>query len=114
MTTRTPRVAANPIPYWSRGGVTDKSPAVFEEAFMGNTGRSTNQLDQHEFPADFFATQGGPGRMSDAHKHQYLDFLDALDAGGAVRIGLHENRLAISIIAGVYESARTGLPVRLV
>lgn len=85
-----------------------------EEAFMGNTGRSTNQLDQHEFPADFFATQGGPGRMSDAHKHQYLDFLDALDAGGAVRIGLHENRLAISIIAGVYESARTGLPVRLV
>ena len=29
----TPRVAANPIPYWSRGGVTDKSPAVFEEAF---------------------------------------------------------------------------------
>ena len=30
---RTPRVAANPIPYWSRGGVTDKSPAVFEEAF---------------------------------------------------------------------------------
>jgi len=33
MTTRTPRVAANPIPYWSRDGVTDKSPAVFEEAF---------------------------------------------------------------------------------
>lgn len=30
---RTPRVAANPIPYWARGGVTDKSPAVFEEAF---------------------------------------------------------------------------------
>jgi inosose dehydratase len=33
MTARTPRVAANPIPYWSRDGVTDKSPAVFEEAF---------------------------------------------------------------------------------
>jgi hypothetical protein len=27
------RIAANPIPYWSRGGRTDKSPAVFEEAF---------------------------------------------------------------------------------
>ena len=27
------RLAANPIPYWSRGGRTDKSRAVFEEAF---------------------------------------------------------------------------------
>src|SRR5438128_8982973 len=27
------RLAANPIPYWSRGGRMDKSPAVFEEAF---------------------------------------------------------------------------------
>jgi inosose dehydratase len=27
------RIAANPIPYWSRDGKTDKSPAVFEEAF---------------------------------------------------------------------------------
>jgi inosose dehydratase len=30
---RTPKVAANPIPYWSRGGTTDKSKAVFEQAF---------------------------------------------------------------------------------
>ncbi len=30
---RTPKVAANPIPYWSRGGETDKSRAVFERAF---------------------------------------------------------------------------------
>ena len=27
------RIAANPIPYWSRGGTTDKSREVFEEAF---------------------------------------------------------------------------------
>jgi inosose dehydratase len=27
------RLAVNPIPYWSRGGRTDKSPAVFQEAF---------------------------------------------------------------------------------
>lgn len=30
---RTPRIAANPIPYWNRGGRTDKSKAVFERAF---------------------------------------------------------------------------------
>lgn len=28
-----PRVAANPIPYWARGGTVDKSKEVFEEAF---------------------------------------------------------------------------------
>ncbi len=33
MSGRTPRIAANPIPYWSRGGRTDKSRAVFDEAF---------------------------------------------------------------------------------
>jgi inosose dehydratase len=30
---RTPKVAANPIPYWSRGGKTDKSKGVFDAAF---------------------------------------------------------------------------------
>ena len=81
-----------------------------EEAFMGNTGKSTNQVDRHEFPADFFP-EGG---MSNAHKHQYLNFLAALEGAEPVRIGLRENRQAIAIITGVYESARTGLPVSLV
>lgn len=30
---RTPRIAANPIPYWLRDGEADKSPKVFEQAF---------------------------------------------------------------------------------
>jgi inosose dehydratase len=30
---RRPRVAANPIPYWSRGGKVDKSKEVFDQAF---------------------------------------------------------------------------------
>jgi inosose dehydratase len=33
MTTRAPRIAANPIPYWLRDGRADKSPEVFEQAF---------------------------------------------------------------------------------
>lgn len=33
MTTRRPRIAANPIPYWLRDGRADKSPEVFEQAF---------------------------------------------------------------------------------
>jgi inosose dehydratase len=31
--TRRPRIAANPIPYWNRDGRTDKSRAVFDQAF---------------------------------------------------------------------------------
>ena len=30
---RRPRLAANPIPWWSRGGRVDKSPAVLDEAY---------------------------------------------------------------------------------
>ena len=30
---RTPRLAANPIPYWAQGGRVDKSKAVFDRAF---------------------------------------------------------------------------------
>lgn len=33
MSARTPRIAANPIPYWLRNGTADKSPEVFEQAF---------------------------------------------------------------------------------
>ena len=79
---------------------------------MGNTGGDTNQLDRHPADDTFFA--GEPGRMSDAHKRQYLNFLAAIAGDETVRVGPRENRLAISIITGVYESARTGLPVRLV
>ena len=30
---RTPRIAANPIPYWYRDGKADKSKKVFDQAF---------------------------------------------------------------------------------
>ncbi|WP_299037671.1 sugar phosphate isomerase/epimerase [uncultured Pseudokineococcus sp.] len=33
MSGRSPRLAANPIPYWLRDGVADKSPEVLEQAF---------------------------------------------------------------------------------
>ena len=84
-----------------------------EEAAMGNTGRDTNQVGDYDFDESFFAPGGETGRMSDAHRQQYLNFLAAIDGDETVRVGPVENRLAISIITGVYESARTGLPVRL-
>lgn len=49
----------------------------------------------------------------DAHRAQYDNFLAALRGEESIRVGLAENRLAICVILGAYESARTGRPVTL-
>jgi UDP-N-acetyl-2-amino-2-deoxyglucuronate dehydrogenase len=54
-----------------------------------------------------------PGGLSDAHRLQYLNFLAALDGTEELRVDLETNRRSISVITGVYESARTGKPVAL-
>jgi UDP-N-acetyl-2-amino-2-deoxyglucuronate dehydrogenase len=54
-----------------------------------------------------------PGRLSDAHRLQYLNFLGALDGTDTVRVTLETNRQSIGVITGAYESARTGRPVAL-
>jgi predicted dehydrogenase len=54
-----------------------------------------------------------PGELSDAHRLQYLNFLGALDGTEELRVSLATNRQSIGVITGVYESARTGRPVRL-
>ena len=53
------------------------------------------------------------GQLSDAHRLQYLNFLGALDGTEKLRVDLETNRRSIGVITGVYESARTGKPVRL-
>jgi UDP-N-acetyl-2-amino-2-deoxyglucuronate dehydrogenase len=54
-----------------------------------------------------------PGQLSDAHRLQYLNFLGALDGTEKLRVDLETNRQSIGVITGVYESARTGKPVKL-
>jgi len=85
-----------------------------EEKMMGGKSTSINQV------ADYTAGEAGgaaagrnPGQLSDAHRYQYLNFLAALAGREPLRVDLATNRQAISIITGVYESARTGKPVAL-
>ncbi|MBL7259613.1 Gfo/Idh/MocA family protein [Paractinoplanes lichenicola] len=54
-----------------------------------------------------------PGMLSDAHRLQYVNFLDALDGNAQLRVDLETNRQSIAVITGAYESARTGKPVTL-
>jgi UDP-N-acetyl-2-amino-2-deoxyglucuronate dehydrogenase len=84
------------------------------EAFFGSQG-STNQVDKFRNPdgSEPMAGSQVAGQMSDAHRYQYENFLAALRGEQDVRVGLRENRQAISIITGLYESARRGTPVRL-
>ena len=84
-----------------------------EEKLMGTKG-TENQAEKYRAGAGGSATAGrDPGQLSDAHRLQYENFLAALRGEAEVRVGLAENRQSISVIVGAYESARTGLPVKL-
>jgi predicted dehydrogenase len=47
------------------------------------------------------------------HRAQLADFADAVRTGGPVRVGTSEARTSLSVILALYESAATGVPVRL-
>ena len=81
------------------------------EAFFGSQGKDTNQAAQ--FADETQAGSSVAGQMSDAHLRQYRNVLAAIRGEEPLRVTLAENRQAISIITGLYESARTGQPVRL-
>jgi UDP-N-acetyl-2-amino-2-deoxyglucuronate dehydrogenase len=85
-----------------------------EETPYGSSAKDINQADDYQSEGNGSAAAGrDPGELSDAHRLQYQNFLGALRGEEEIRVGLAENRRSISVILGVYESARTGLPVSL-
>jgi predicted dehydrogenase len=85
-----------------------------EEKMMGSASTSPNQVADFGGDEEGGATAGSnPGQLSDAHRSQYQNFLAALAGTEPLRVDLATNRQAISIITGVYESARSGKPVAL-
>lgn len=92
-----------------------REDAEREEKAYGSKKDSINQIAEYQHSDGSSATAGSnPGQLSDAHRYQYNNFLAALRGEEEIRVGLAENRQSISVILGVYESARTGRPVRLV
>ncbi len=85
------------------------------EIAMGAQNGDTNQASRYhgEDGRPQVAGTSVPGAMGDAHLFQYRDVLAAIDGEREVRVGIAENRRAIAIITGLYESARTGRPVAL-
>ena len=48
-----------------------------------------------------------PGKLSDAHRLQYLNLLGALAGTEKLRVDLETNRQSVGVITAAYESART-------
>ncbi|WP_226345427.1 Gfo/Idh/MocA family protein [Agilicoccus flavus] len=59
------------------------------------------------------AAGADPSALSQAHVWQYENILAARRGEEPLVVGLEENRRSVALICGVYESARTGAPVRL-
>ena len=86
-----------------------------QETAYGSSAKDINQADGYRSDGNGSATaRRDPGELSDAHRSQYQNFLGALRGEQEIRVGLAENRQSISVIVGMYESARTGRPVSLV
>ncbi|WP_306204675.1 Gfo/Idh/MocA family protein [Actinoplanes sp. RD1] len=104
-TAASPGLSARLQVHGDRGSaVIDNDQLVFletssEERLMGTTRSRSVASD--------------PAQLSDSHRLQYLNFLDALDGKAPVRVTLETNRQSIAVITGAYESARTGKPVTL-
>jgi UDP-N-acetyl-2-amino-2-deoxyglucuronate dehydrogenase len=95
--------------------VTTEGGAAEEKAY-GSANSSINQIADYPQASGLGAETAGsnPGRLAtDAHRHQYENFLAALAGTEELRVDLETNRQSIAIITAVYESARTGRPVTL-
>ena len=85
------------------------------ERAYGDPNADLNQVGEFPAAATPVQTAGAdPGALGvAAHLRQYENVLAALDGTEELRVDLEVNRQAIAIITGVYESARTGRPVKL-
>jgi UDP-N-acetyl-2-amino-2-deoxyglucuronate dehydrogenase len=80
------------------------------EAFAGSHD-SDNQLAQYGAVPTAPTATSDPRQLSDSHRHQYQNFLDALDGKADLVVSLDEARLAVALTLAIYESAREGRPV---
>ena len=93
---------------------TDRRPPPSGPTGSRTTTPSTRSRSSPRPRARRLSAGADPGQLgSVAHRRQYENFLAALDGDEELRVDLQTNRQAIAIITGVYESARTGRPVRL-
>lgn len=82
------------------------------EAFAESPGELNQAAEYREDAAgDGLVATRDPRQLSESHRYQYQNFLDALDGRAELVVTLEQARLAVSLTLAIYESARTRKPV---
>lgn len=94
-----------------KGRETVTGPAASAHALQVATGGTRNAVKHAA--ADAAAAQAPAWKWGDAHREQFADFVAAVRENRAPLVDGEAGRAAVALIHAVYESARTGAPVRL-
>jgi predicted dehydrogenase len=87
----------------------DAADLAYGGAGDGNQAADVLQADRDDAPG----AGADPAALSDAHTDQYRDFLDAVAEGRPPLVTVAEASRTLAVVCAIYESARTGLPVRV-
>ncbi len=79
----------------------------------GGENQAEQVMEQYSGATSVSGAGADPGSLSMAHRDQIQDFVEAVREGREPLVNLHEGRKPLAIIRGIYESARTGGPVRI-
>ena len=83
------------------------------ETYGGGENQSERVMEQYGGGSGGPGAGADPGSLSMAHRDQIADFVEVVRDGREPSINIEEGRKPLAIIAGIYESARTGGPVRI-
>src|SRR5918995_7513 len=82
-------------------------------AYGAGENQAEEVMEQYGEAATGPGAGADPGSLSMAHRDQIQDFVEALREGREPLVNLEEGRKPLAIIQGIYESARTGGPLRI-
>jgi UDP-N-acetyl-2-amino-2-deoxyglucuronate dehydrogenase len=83
------------------------------EAYGGGENQAERVMEEYGGGSRRPGAGADPGSLSMAHRDQIADFVRAVKEEREPSINVEEGRKPLAIIAGIYESARTGGPVRI-
>jgi UDP-N-acetyl-2-amino-2-deoxyglucuronate dehydrogenase len=83
------------------------------EAYGGGENQAEQVMEQYGGGSTGSGAGADPGSLSMAHRDQIADFVRAVKEDREPSINVEEGRKPLAIVAGIYESVRTGGPVRI-
>jgi UDP-N-acetyl-2-amino-2-deoxyglucuronate dehydrogenase len=83
------------------------------KAYGGGENQSERVMEQYGGGSSGPGAGADPGSLSMAHRDQISDFVEAVKEDREPSTNVEEGRKPLAIIAAIYESARTGKPVRI-